>query len=112
VLAVLQARLEPRFVKADLALETLEIAREAVLRTEGAYLVEAEARFARANLDHIAGEALLIEIVVAGNAGARPNGVVESEIASHVTRLVSSRMTGVVPFVRTTVLAEPAGTVP
>ncbi|CAN5885167.1 hypothetical protein BH23GEM9_BH23GEM9_00290 [soil metagenome] len=109
-LAWLQSGLEPRFTKADLSRTALEVARDAVDQTASVALVESSAHFTRPEEERHSGEALLFDIVVERLPSGPPvDDDVETEIRERVRRLVRTRMSGVVPFVRVTVLNGPAG---
>jgi uncharacterized hydrophobic protein (TIGR00271 family) len=98
-----QAGQEPRFLKADLSRQALEIARDALERVEGAHLIEASARFTRPELERYDREGMLMEITVE-NAGGASDQELESAVRAEVRRLVHARMRDVVPFVDVTVL--------
>lgn len=102
-----QVTQEPRFLKADLSRNALEIARDAVAAVPGARLVESSANFTRADLDRYAGEALLFRLLVEQTGDASREGV-ESAVREAVEDRVRTRMERVVPFVDVTVLPPAA----
>jgi len=102
-LVVWQSARGPAFAKADLSRAALEIAQDAVGQVPGAHLIDSSARFTRRDLEHYEGEGLLIEIVAESSAAAE---AVEVQIRDQVRRLVAERMTGVIPFVRVSVIPE------
>jgi uncharacterized hydrophobic protein (TIGR00271 family) len=109
LLVALQPRLAPTFTKADLSRDALELARDAVEAVPGAHLVEAEARFTRADLERLQGrEALLIELTVERAAGAEPDAV-EQAVRRELEQRVRLRMPDVVPFVRVDALPPHGG---
>jgi uncharacterized membrane protein len=99
-----QTRNEPRFLKADLSRQALEVVRDAVDAVPGAYLVESTARFTRPELERHEREGLLIEVIVERDATAADEEALKSVIRDWVRGLVDQRMEGVVPFVDITVL--------
>ncbi len=102
-----QTRLEPSFTRADLSRDALVIARDAVDRTPGAAYIQSTARFTRRDLVRHPGQTLLFDVVVE-RTGEHGDDL-ESAIRRAVRALVADRMTGVVPFVRVTVLPGPEG---
>jgi uncharacterized membrane protein len=112
-LVLWQTTLGPRFLKADLSRQALEIARDALEAVPGAHLLESTARFTRPELERYRREGLLMTVVVE-NTGGGAEAEVEAAVRAEVRRLVQLRMRGVVPFVDITVLPgeEPAGTPP
>jgi len=104
-----QTSQEPRFQKADLSRAALEIARDAVDATPGAFLVESDARFTRPELDRYEGEGLLIQVIVESSGAAEDDGVLQSAIRERIRTLVHERMRGVVPFVDVTILPGGGG---
>jgi uncharacterized membrane protein len=99
-----QVRSAPRFQKADLSLQALEIARDALEAEPAAFLVESSARFTRRDIERDPREALLFEIVAARLPGAPADEVLERRIREGVRGLVAERMVGVLPFVEVTVV--------
>jgi hypothetical protein len=98
-----QTTQEPRFLKADLSRQALEIARDALDGVPGAELIEASARFTRPELERYDREGILVEVTVE-NTGGAGDGDVEDAVRAEVRRLVHARMRDVVPFVDVTVL--------
>lgn len=104
-----QTQLAPRFQRADLSRDALEIAREAVEQLPAARFVEATARFTRPDLERHEGETMIIEVFVerVGDVAA-PDDVIEGDVRRAVERRVDERMRRVVPFVHVTVLPPAA----
>jgi uncharacterized hydrophobic protein (TIGR00271 family) len=104
----LQLRLGPTFTKADLSREALEITRHAIDAVPAAYLVEADARFTRADLERLRGrEALLVDVVVE-RAPIAEAAEVETAVRRAIEAGIRARITGVTPFVRVDVLPPSA----
>jgi uncharacterized membrane protein len=102
-----QAGQEPRFLKADLSSQALQIARDAIDRVPAASMVESAAGFTRVDLDRYDREGLLMQVVVE-NVGEAADPEVETAVRAEIERLVYGRMRGVVPFVDVTVLPAAA----
>jgi uncharacterized membrane protein len=94
----------PRFVKADLSRQAIELSRQAVQTVPGARLIEANAHFTRPDLEGRSGEGLLLGLVVQDTIGTTNAQDLESAIRAATTQNISSGMPNVVPFVDVTVL--------
>jgi uncharacterized hydrophobic protein (TIGR00271 family) len=104
MLLVWQTQRQPRFLKADLSRQGLEIARQAVGAMPEARLLESAARFTRPELEEYEREGMLYEIMVEQTGTGIPRDSLESRIRDAVVQRTRERMPGVVPFVNVTVL--------
>jgi uncharacterized membrane protein len=98
-----QATLEPRFQRADLSRTALEVARDAVEMSDGAYLIESQARFTRRDLERHDRDGLLFVITVENTSGEEDD-VVRERVRRNIRDLVRQRMRDVVPFIDVTVV--------
>lgn len=102
-----QLALRPRGTKADLSRDALQLVHDALDDVPIARLVESEARFTRARLERVAGEALLVQVVVERSqtvAEGADDSAVENAVRQAVQRRIQAQMRGVVPFVDVGVL--------
>lgn len=106
-LAAWQVRHPPRFLKADVALDAVRLARDAVRSVPGARTVQAEARFTRADRDAGPGEGLLVTVVVEQASPGAERAATETAVRAAVRARVAGELPGVTPYVDVTVLPAP-----
>lgn len=107
-LVVWQSHQEPRFQKADLSRQAVEMSREVVNPMPDAYLLEADAHFSRSDLPDRSDEALLLSLTVERRGGgSTPDSTLSARIRHAVQQRLQSRFPGVLPFVDVTVLSAP-----
>ncbi|MDQ3556665.1 MAG: DUF389 domain-containing protein [Gemmatimonadota bacterium] len=103
LLVAWQTRQTPRFLKADLSREAVDLARGATDGIPGVRLIGADARFTRPDLQPGSAETLLVEMTVENTAGASDEQVTTA-VRSALERRIRAEMPRVVPFVAVTVL--------
>jgi uncharacterized membrane protein len=98
VLVAVQLLSQPATIRADLSRRGLQAARDAVTALGAAELVQASAEFVRGDVVEEGYEGLLLRLVVAGRDDQAASETAE-RVRSEVRRLISERMSRVVPFV-------------
>lgn len=106
-LVVWQSHQEPRFQKADLSRQAIEISREVVNPMPDALLLEANAHFTRSDLPNRSAEALLLTLTVERRGGTTADSQLSMRIREAVQQRMRSRFPSVLPFVDVTVLSTP-----
>lgn len=100
LLAGWQTLQAPRFEKADLARQGVQLTREAAAGVPAVRLIEANARFTRQDADWHRGEGLLVQVVAQRVAP----GPAEDSLRARIGRLIRQRLPNVEPFVDVSVL--------